>query len=146
MIVSMNISFDIWHSNLPMFEIYGTEGTLEVPDPNMSGGRPKVYRKERTLDVLYDDSEETKARQNISVELPELYPHIGEYTRGIGVLDLADSIVSGRKPRVNAEMACHVIEAITGMMESARDKKVYEMKTACERPEPVKTGTPVGRI
>ena len=145
-IVSMNISFDIWHSNLPMFEIYGTEGTLEVPDPNMSGGRPKVYRKERTLDVLYDDSEETKARQNISVELPELYPHIGEYTRGIGVLDLADSIVSGRKPRVNAEMACHVIEAITGMMESARDKKVYEMKTACERPEPVKTGTPVGRI
>ena len=145
-IVSMNISFDIWHSNLPMFEIYGTEGTLEVPDPNMSGGRPKVYRKERTLDVLYDDSEETKARQNISVELPELYPHIGEYTRGIGVLDLADSIVSGRKPRVNAEMACHVIEAITGMMESARDKKVYEMKTACERPEPVRTGTPVGRI
>ena len=145
-IVSMNISFDIWHSNLPMFEIYGTEGTLEVPDPNMSGGRPKVYRKERTLDVLYDDSEETKARQNISVELPELYPHIGEYTRGIGVLDLADSIVSGRKPRVNAEMACHVIEAITGMMESARDKKVYEMKTACERPEPVKTGTPAGRI
>ena len=145
-IVSMNISFDIWHSNLPMFEIYGTEGTLEVPDPNMSGGRPKVYRKERTLDVLYDDSEETKARQNISVELPELYPHIGEYTRGIGVLDLADSIVSGRKPRVNAEMACHVIEAITGMMESARDKKVYEMKTACERPDPVKTGTPAGRI
>ena len=145
-IVSMNISFDIWHSNLPMFEIYGTEGTLEVPDPNMSGGRPKVYRKERTLDVLYDDSEETKARQNISVELPELYPHIGEYTRGIGVLDLADSIVSGRKPRVNAEMACHVIEAITGMMESARDKKVYEMKTACERPEPVRTGTPEGRI
>lgn len=145
-IVSMNISFDIWHSNLPMFEIYGTEGTLEVPDPNMSGGRPKVYRKEKTLDVLYDDSEETKARQNISVELPELYPHIGEYTRGIGVLDLADSIVSGRKPRVNAEMACHVIEAITGMMESARDKKVYEMKTACERPEPVRTGTPAGRI
>lgn len=43
-------------------------------------------------------------------------------------------------------MACHVIEAITGMMESARDKKVYEMKTACERPEPVRTGTPVGRI
>ena len=83
---------------------------------------------------------------DVKVELPELYPHIGEYTRGIGVLDLADSIVSGRKPRVNAEMACHVIEAITGMMESARDKKVYEMKTACERPEPVRTGTPVGRI
>lgn len=145
-IVSMNISFDIWHSNLPMFEIYGTEGTLEVPDPNMSGGRPKVYRKERTLDVLYDDSEETKAKQNVSVELPELYPHIGEYTRGIGVLDLACAVIEGRKPRVNAEMACHVIEAITGMMESARERKVYEMETTCEKPEPVRTGIPAGRI
>lgn len=145
-IVSMNISFDIWHSNLPMFEIYGTDGTLEVPDPNMSGGRPRVYRKERTLDVLYDDSRETKEKQDTSVELPELYPHIGDYTRGIGVLDLACAIDEKRKPRVNAEMACHVIEAITGMMESAQDKKVYEMKTTCEKPEPIKTGTPAGRI
>lgn len=145
-IVSMNISFDIWHSNLPMFEIYGTDGTLEVPDPNMSGGRPRVYRKERTLDVLYDDSRETKEKQDTSVELPELYPHIGDYTRGIGVLDLACAIDEKRKPRVNAEMDCHVIEAITGMMESAQDKKVYEMKTTCEKPEPIKTGTPAGRI
>lgn len=145
-IVSMNISFDIWHSNLPMFEIYGTDGTLEVPDPNMSGGRPRIYRKERTLDVLYDDSRETKEKQDTSVELPELYPHIGDYTRGIGVLDLACAIDEKRKPRVNAEMACHVIEAITGMMESAQDKKVYEMKTTCEKPEPIKTGTPAGRI
>lgn len=145
-IVSMNISFDIWHSNLPMFEIYGTDGTLEVPDPNMSGGRPRVYRKERTLDVLYDDSRETKEKQDTSVELPELYPHIGDYTRGIGVLDLACAIDEKRKPRVNAEMACHVIEAITGMMESAQDKIVYEMKTTCEKPEPIKTGTPAGRI
>lgn len=145
-IVSMNISFDIWHSSLPMFEIYGTDGTLEVPDPNMSGGRPRVYRKESTLDVLYDDSRETKEKQDMSVELPELYPHIGDYTRGIGVLDLACAIDEKRKPRVNAEMACHVIEAITGMMESAQDKKVYEMKTTCEKPEPIKTGTPAGRI
>ena len=74
MIVSMNISFDIWHSNLPMFEIYGTEGTLEVPDPNMSGGRPKVYRKERTLDVLYDDSEETKPGRISAWSCPSCIP------------------------------------------------------------------------
>ena len=96
--------------------------------------------------MLYDDSEETKAKQNVSVELPELYPHIGEYTRGIGVLDLACAVIEGRKPRVNAEMACHVIEAITGMMESARERKVYEMETTCEKPEPVRTGIPAGRI
>lgn len=145
-ILSLNISFDIWHSNLPMLEIYGTEGTLEVPDPNMSGGRPKVYRKERTLDVLYNDSQETKAKQNVSTEIPELFPHIGEYTRGSGVLDLACAAAEGRKPRVSAEMACHVIEAITGMMKSAEEKIVYEMRTTCERPKPLSLGNAVGEL
>ena len=62
------------------------------------------------------------------------------------MLDLACAVIEGRKPRVNAEMACHVIEAITGMMESARERKVYEMETTCEKPEPVRTGIPAGRI
>ncbi|WP_312500561.1 Gfo/Idh/MocA family protein [Lacrimispora sp.] len=139
-IVSLNLSFDIWHSSLPKMEIYGTEGTLEVPDPNMSGGKPRVYRKERTLDPLYDDSIQTREKLGVSVEIPELYPHIGDYTRGSGVFDLACAVAEGRRPRVNAEMACHVVEAITGMMESAETKKVYEMKTSCERPLPLAMG------
>lgn len=102
-----------------MLEIYGTEGTLEVPDPNLSGGRPKVYRKEQKLDVLYDTEEGTKGRQGISVEVPELYPHIGAYTRGAGVFDLAYAIEENRTPRTEGRLACHVIEAITGMQRSA---------------------------
>ena len=27
-------SFDVWNSQLPRIEIYGTEGPLSVPDPN----------------------------------------------------------------------------------------------------------------
>jgi predicted dehydrogenase len=139
-IVSLNLSFDIWHSNLPNMEIYGTEGTLEVPDPNMSGGKPRIYRKERTLDPLYDDSIQTREKKGVSAEVPEMYPHIGDYSRGSGVFDLACAVVEGRSPRGNVEMACHVVEAITGMMESAETKKVYEMKTSCERPLPLTMG------
>ena len=126
-IVSLNFSFDIWHSNLPKLEIYGTEGALEVPDPNLSGGKPKVYRKEQRLEENPGDS----------VEVPQLYPNLGTYTRGSGVLDLARAAAEGGKPRVSAEMALHVVEAITGMMESARTGKIYEMKTSCERPLPL---------
>ena len=145
-IVSMNMSFDIWKSNLPMFEIYGTEGTLEVPDPNMSGGKPKIYRKERTLDLLYDESEETRKKQGVSMEIPELYPHVGEYTRGAGVLELANAIEENRTPRTEAGLACHVIEIIIGLMDSAERAGIYEMKTACAIPDSVKLGKAPGEI
>lgn len=145
-IVSMNFSFDIWKSNLPMFEIYGTEGTLEVPDPNMSGGIPKVYRKERSLNVLYNENEGQKKLQGISAELPELYADVGTYTRGIGVLEMACAIRDKRKPRVSAEMAYHVVEAITGMMESAELHQIYEMKTTCSVPEKLKMGMLPGEL
>lgn len=145
-IVSMNFSFDVWHSNLPMLEIYGTEGTLEVPDPNMSGGRPKVYRRERTLDTLYNDSAEALAKQHNSVEVPELFPDIGEYTRGAGVLDLACAVRENRTPRAGGALACHVLEAITGMISSSRNHQIYNMKTTCAVPQPLSMGMTPGEI
>ena len=52
-IVSMNMSFDIWRSGLPKFEIYGTDGTISYPDPNFGGRSPSVYRKEQVLDTVF---------------------------------------------------------------------------------------------
>ncbi|MGB9619909.1 MAG: Gfo/Idh/MocA family protein, partial [Armatimonadota bacterium] len=37
-------SFDVWGHNLPRIEIYGTEGSMSVPDPNGFGGPVKVMR------------------------------------------------------------------------------------------------------
>ncbi len=37
--------FDVWDSQLPRIEIYGSEGSLVFPDPNTSGGL--VYLKEK---------------------------------------------------------------------------------------------------
>ena len=50
LIANLTVSFDIWRRLLcPTFEIYGTEGTLSAPDPNMSSGMPEVTRKETAL-------------------------------------------------------------------------------------------------
>ncbi|MCY4526982.1 MAG: Gfo/Idh/MocA family oxidoreductase, partial [Anaerolineaceae bacterium] len=43
-VASLVASFDTWHHNLPFIEIYGTEGTLSVPDPNQFGGPVRVRR------------------------------------------------------------------------------------------------------
>jgi predicted dehydrogenase len=140
-IANMNMSFDIWHSSLPMLEIYGTEGTLLLPDPNMFGGTPKIYRKEQTLDVIYNDSEDCAARKCKVFEIPEIYPRVKDYARGIGVMDLARALADRDSCRAGAAFVEHVTEAVEGMAKAAETKEVYMMDSCCERPRPIEAGT-----
>ena len=42
-IATVVMSFDVWRHNLPVLEIYGTQGTLAVADPNTFGGPVRVW-------------------------------------------------------------------------------------------------------
>jgi predicted dehydrogenase len=139
-VVNLNVSFDIYKSNLPMFEIYGDGGTLTYPDPNFGGGTPKVYRKEQYTDTVYQQSDEALARKDKFYELPELYPRVKDYSRGIGVLDLAKAIETNSENRANGNLIQHITEAIEGMLISAESSAIYKMTTTCDRPEPIKPG------
>ncbi|CRZ33278.1 putative dehydrogenase [Herbinix hemicellulosilytica] len=69
---NINMSFDIWMSNLPKLEIYGTEGTLILPDPNYFGGKIKIFRKERVLDALKLYGGEDKPQIDICEDIQEI--------------------------------------------------------------------------
>jgi predicted dehydrogenase len=144
-VANLNMTYDVYRSNLPMFEIYGDGGTLTYPDPNFGGGAPKVYRKEQYIDPLYRDTEEARERSKTFYELPELFLRPKDYSRGIGVADLVLAVETGGVGRTRG-MIVHTVEAITGLMEAAQTGMVYEMKTACERPEPMIAGLPLGEI
>jgi len=125
-IVTMNFSFDIWKSTLPMFEVYGTDGTLMVPDPNMHGGIPKIYRKEQKLSACFDGMDTGSGE---AFALPELNQNVGEYVRGIGVADMAEAIKAGTRPGCNIDLVLHVTEIMTGTMEAAKSGEIYRFKT-----------------
>ncbi|WP_117387141.1 Gfo/Idh/MocA family protein [Ruminiclostridium cellobioparum] len=139
-VVNFNVSFDIYRSNLPMFEIYGDGGTLTYPDPNFGGGTPRVYRKEQYTDTVYQKTDEAMARKDRFYELPELFPRVKDYSRGLGVLDLAKAIETNSNNRANGSLIMHITEAIEGMMLSSENGEFYKMITTCERPEPLKPG------
>lgn len=63
-VVNFNVSFDIYRSNLPMFEIYGDGGTLTYLDPNFGGGTPSVYRKEQYTNTVYQKTDEAMTRKD----------------------------------------------------------------------------------
>jgi predicted dehydrogenase len=104
-------SFDVWGHNMPRIEIHGTLGSLSVPDPNSFGG--PVYLK--TMDMKE------------FVEIPVTLPY-SENSRGIGVSEMADAILSGRKNKASGRIALHVLELMHGFHIAARSGENYETR------------------
>ena len=77
-------TFDVWAAELPRIEIYGTQGTLSVPDPNTFGGPVRL----------------TRAGSTEWQEIPIPFPYTAN-SRGLGVADMAHALRSGRSHRAN---------------------------------------------
>ncbi|WP_314002015.1 Gfo/Idh/MocA family oxidoreductase [uncultured Paenibacillus sp.] len=112
----------------PRLEIYGTEGNLSVPDPNLFGPVPDF---ESELRIQFPSSE--------TVTMP-LTHGFKEDSRGIGVADMAYAIRTGRTNRANGRLARHVLDISLGIFEASEwDRHVYIGSTV-ERPAPLPLG------
>jgi len=105
-------SFDVYSHTLPCMEIYGTEGTLRVPDPNTFGG-PVCLRR---------------FREEEWSQIPLINSYV-EDSRGLGVTEMAEAIEEDRPHRASAELAFHVLDIMHGIHEAAETGKYYVTKS-----------------
>lgn len=117
-ICNLITSFDVWGTKLPSIEIYGSEGTLIVPDPNRFGG-PVLLRRMGTEEWSH---------------IPLLYGYSDSY-RGIGVADMACAIILNRKHKATGELAYHVLDIMHGFNDSDASEMPYLLESTCERPD-----------
>jgi len=127
-VASIIMSFDIWYSNLPRIEIYGSEGSLSVPDPNHFGGSVRVRQ----------------AGDDDWKEVP--HTHSVDVSRGIGTADLACAIDRRRQPRASGDMAFHVLDIMRSLEESSELGKHISIGSRCQKPVPLPVGLPVGQL
>ncbi|QSO51578.1 Gfo/Idh/MocA family oxidoreductase [Alicyclobacillus curvatus] len=120
---SIMTSFDIWSSELPRIEVYGTEGTLSVPDPNTFGG-PIRFRRRGSQQ--WD-------------EIPLLFG-FAENSRGLGAADMVQTLRTGERHRAHIDLAVHVLELMHGFHVSSDDGRHYAVESTCERPAPLPLG------
>ena len=130
-VITVITSFDCYRHGHSPIEIYGTEGSLQVPDPNTFGGPVKVFRKG-------DTESDWK-----NVPLTHIYT---ENSRSIGAADMAMALRSGRKHRVNGELANHVLEIMLSFDKSSKLGRKVELVTTCERPDPLPLGLDNGEL
>ena len=113
-------SFDIWGNSMPPIEVYGTEGSLKVPDPNGFGGKVFVKR--------HEDQDWR--------EVPVEFGYT-ENSRGVGVQDMAYAIRNQRQHRANGDLAFHVLDLMESFQDSATSGRHRDLRSVCTRPEPM---------
>lgn len=127
-IVQIVTSFDIkGHKHLPL-EVYGTTGTMIVPDPNTFVG---------TVELLEGKE---------FVATPLTHSHGDDNYRGLGLADMADAIVKGRPHRASGDLALHVLEVIEALHTAGREKRAVSITSRVERPALFAPGLKVGEI
>ncbi len=112
------------------FAIYGTKGILYLTDPNQFGGQVRFLPK--SMDPR------TPAKEAV---LWNFTPY-ADNARGVGPSEMADAIARGRTNRASKEMACHVQEVLTAILQGGENGGFTEIHSTMERPLPLET-TPV---
>ena len=139
-------SYDVWDSELPRLELYGTRGAICIEDvdplagPNLFGG-PVLFQAAATSRWRATPRPDPlPGWTDVPVTRPFAQTGHRDNSRGIGLVDMAYAIRDGRPARAGGEMALHAMEVMEGILASARDGSFHEMTTTCERPAPLAAG------
>lgn len=116
-VVQVTMSFDVaGHKHVPL-EIYGTDGSLVVPDPNFFGGQIELLKKGGEW-------------QQVDTDMP----YADANYRSIGLADMAHAIASDRPHRASGDLALHVLEVMEAFETSSQTGSVVNISTPVERP------------
>ncbi len=122
-VATLITSMDSPASELPRVEVYGSEATLSVPDPNTFGG---PVRLRRSGDSVWEE---------VSLSRP-----YAQNSRGLGLADLAYAIRQNRAVRASSELAFHVLDAMQTILDAAESRCYLELTSRCVRPEALPEG------
>lgn len=131
--VTLGASWDVWkHGHANPIEIYGSDGSMLVPDPNFFAG--KVAWSDGGGEYTEIDTAEAPfGKAN--------WPWSGQPTRAnyrmLGVADLIDAAAKNREPRCSGRLAAHVVEVMEGILTSAEKRSFVKVRSTVDRPKPL---------
>jgi len=127
--ITVSTSWDVWAHRHAHMELYGTKGSLFLPDPNFFGGDLEqsgeseeittVASWDHPFAVLNDDND-TRANY-----------------RCAGLADMARGISEGGPHRCSLELAVHSVDVMTAVLQSGETGQFVDLTTTCARPAPL---------
>ncbi len=105
---TLAVSFEATGQYLSGLDVYGTDGSLRLPDANAFGGEAILRR---------DGKEELVAVESLG----------DRETRGLGIDELAAALREGRPHRASGELALHVLETAEAIVRAAERSETVHL-------------------
>ena len=129
------LSFDVQNHARNHMELYGSKGSIVVPDPNMFGG-PVLTSKE--LGTAWEEH----SVENMYLGKTNIVNHSGRSNeaprqsnyRGIGLSEMIYSIENNKSHRCSGELSFHVLDIIETTLEAAATNEECQIKSFCSQP------------
>ena len=126
--ISFSASWDVWSHKRNHFELYGTEGTLYVPDPNFFGGPLEMAGRDGVIHVVEAwDHPFGKINQH------DKGRELANY-RTAGMADMVMAVTEGRDARCSLERTLHGVDVMTAALKSGETGQFITLTTTCTRP------------
>lgn len=126
--ITLSASWDVWSHRHANMELYGTEGSIYVPDPNFFGGVVEASGRNKDIAPLKDwDHPFGKANQ----EHPN-GPRANYRTAGLA--DMAMALIEGRDIRCSIDRALHGVDVMTSILKSGAEGNFVATTTTCTKP------------
>jgi predicted dehydrogenase len=126
--VIFGASWDVWKHSHPPIELYGTEGSLRVPDPNFFGGAVEISDRNGEW-----NSRDTAAMALGAINWPAEAPRVAN-NRALGVADLVAAVRSGRPNHTSGRLALHVLEVMDAILHSGETGTPVKIRDEVKRP------------
>ena len=135
-IIRFTLSFDVIAHHRNHIELYGSKGSILVPDPNMFGGSVFTCKKlggawkEHRTNKMYLGKINIRQKSLRANEAP-----INANYRGVGLAEMAYCIQNKKKHRCNGDLSFHVLDIIQSIMIAAKKRKRINIKSSCSIPK-----------
>ena len=123
--ITLSTSWDITAHDHQNMELYGTEGTLYVPDPNFFGGQ------------LQQSDADAKMQTVTAWDHPFGVANDGDRAnyRCAGLADMVAGITEGRAHRCDVALAVHATDVMTSILKSGETGRFVDMTSTCAKPD-----------
>jgi len=123
-------SWDVWNHSHSNMELYGTGGSMIIPDPNFFSGDIMLAKENSSWNKINND----KMLLGIPNKIDNNGDKIANY-RGIGLSEMIESINNNRFSRCNLDLSLHVLEVMEGILIAAETQKIYLTQSNCNQPK-----------
>lgn len=126
--ITLSASWDVWCHRHANMELYGTEGSLFVPDPNFFGGLVEATGRNKEIKPL----EAWDHPFGIDNQESQQGPRANYRTAGLA--DMALAILEGRDARCSLDRVLHGVDVMTAILKSGETGQFITLSTTCTQP------------